>query len=133
MNCHRVIVWIDVSEACIVRTNGDRNHESTILARHEGGAGLDLADMANSNACELAACLDYFHRVARALDVADEILVAGPSDTKLAFSSFIHKNDRALDPRILGVETIADRTGSELAVFAQLYFAAGGARRGIGA
>ena len=71
----------------------------------------------------------YFYRVARALDIADEILVVGPSETKTEFVNYMHKNEHSIDPRILGVETIAHPTDLQLAAFAKLYFTVGGPRR----
>ena len=71
----------------------------------------------------------YFQQVARALDTADEILIVGPCATKLEFAKYMHKNDHAIDPRILGVETIAHLNDNELAGFAKLYFTVGGPLR----
>lgn len=121
MACLQAIVWIDEVEACILKMDSGLEHESMIpawvgsepTARAEGGAAGG-----------------YFHRVARALDLADEILIVGPSSTKVEFQSFMNKNDHAIDPRILGVETIPHHTDAQLAAFAKLYFTTGGPRRG---
>jgi stalled ribosome rescue protein Dom34 len=66
----------------------------------------------------------FFHEVARALDRADEILVVGPSTAKIEFVKYMHKNDHARDPRILGVETIDHPSDARLAAYARLYFKA---------
>jgi stalled ribosome rescue protein Dom34 len=71
----------------------------------------------------------FFHQVARALDAADEILIVGPSGTKAESVKYMHKNDHAIDPRILGVETVAHLNDPALAGFAKLYFTVGGPRR----
>ena len=65
----------------------------------------------------------------RALDTADEILIVGPCDVKLEFVKYMHKNDHVIDPRILGVETLAHLNDSELAGSAKLYFTVGGPLR----
>ena len=62
------------------------------------------------------------HEVARALDVADEILIVGPSAAKLEFVKYMNKNEHALDPRILGVETVEHPSDKRLIDFATLYF-----------
>ena len=71
----------------------------------------------------------FFQEVARALDTADEILIVGPSATKGQFVEYLHKNDHAFDPRILGVETIDHPNDSQLAGYAKLYYISGGPRR----
>lgn len=112
-------------EARILRMEEGLHHELTIHA-------LDMQDAPkppvgdgdttdNSN--------DYFQQVARALDRSDEILIVGPSATKDEFVKYMHKNDHSIDPRILGIETIAHPNDSQLAGFAKLYFTLGGPRR----
>jgi stalled ribosome rescue protein Dom34 len=125
MSIHQSIVWIDGNEARIVRVEDGLHPELTIhlpdppnaqeqMPRHEG-----TSDDANV----------FFRQVARALDTVDEILVVGPSTIKEDFVKYMHKDDHALDPRILGVETIAHPSDRQLAGYARLYFASGGPRR----
>jgi hypothetical protein len=125
MTCHQTIVWIDAQEACILRMKNGLEHESTIHAKVGHEASLGSA----SGASEAADPNGYFHRVARALDIADEILIVGPSETKVDFTTYMHKNEHAIDPRILGMETIAHPTDLQLTAFAKLYFTVGGPRR----
>jgi hypothetical protein len=125
MTCHQAIVWIDSEEACILRVNDGLRRESTIHAQ----GTVDLAAKSPSIQCSIDAPNGFFHRVARALDMADEILIVGPSAIKVEFVKYMHKNEHALDPRILGVETIERLNDSELAGFAKLYFTLGGPRR----
>lgn len=102
-------------------------HESTIRACE--GSEADPVRAGGESAAGHDASASYFHRIARALDIADEILVVGPSETKLQFVKYMHKNEHAVDPRILGVETIARFVDIELAAFAKLYFSVGGPMR----
>ncbi|HEY5955244.1 MAG TPA: hypothetical protein VIV60_01775 [Polyangiaceae bacterium] len=134
MTCHRAIVWIDATEACILRMDNGLKHELTILAQQVPRSPDDPESTPDGTTSEPKedAALAYFNRVARALDIADEILVVGPSSTKLDFVKYMNKNQHALDPRILGVETIASRTDSELAAFAKVYFTGGPRRAGNG-
>ena len=123
MSFHQCIVWIDSIEARLLRVEDRVHHESTIHApdtHHtpELPAGNEGGDLSG-----------FFHEVARALDTADEILVVGPSNTKEQFVKYLHKNDHAFDPRVLGVETIDDPNARELAGYAKLYFIDGGPRR----
>jgi stalled ribosome rescue protein Dom34 len=122
---HRAIVWIDEKEARIMHVDEGIHHDSTFHA-------LDIHDAPTppeGNRGTIAESNPYFHQVARALDPADEILIVGPCSTKLEFVKYMHKNDHAIDPRILGVETIAHLNDNALAGFAKLYFTVGGALR----
>ncbi len=125
MTCHQTIVWIDAQEASILRMENGLEHESTIFAQ----VALDAIPKPEGAKSEAADSNGYFNRVARALDTADEILIVGPSETKVEFVAYMHKNEHAIDPRILGVETITHPTDIQLAAFAKLYFTVGGPRR----
>jgi len=111
VNMHHAIVWIDAKEARIMRVNEGVHYDSTIHA----------PNTLHSNR--------FFEQVARALDTADEILIVGPCATKVEFVKYMHKNDHSLDPRILGVETVAQPDDEALAGFTKLYFTEGGPRR----
>jgi hypothetical protein len=125
MTCHQTIVWIDAHKAYILRVADGLEQESTISASSTATATQE----ATVGTASETAPHGYFHRVARALDIADEILIVGPSGTKAEFASYMHKNDHAIDPRILGVETIAHPRDDQLAAFAKLYFAHDGRRQ----
>jgi stalled ribosome rescue protein Dom34 len=125
MSLHQTIAWIEEKEARILRVEKGLHHESTIVAPNSQDMPKQLASNDGTTEEENG----FFHQVARALDTADEILVVGPSATKLAFVKYMHKNDHAFDPRILGVETIYDPNDIKLAGYAKLYFTEGGPRR----
>ena len=125
MSFHQSIVWIDSLEARVLRVESGLHHESTIRAPDT----LDTPELPVGNQVAPGELSGYFHEVARALDTADEILVVGPSNTKEQFVKYLHKNDHAFDPRVLGVETIDDPNARELAGYAKLYFIDGGPRR----
>jgi stalled ribosome rescue protein Dom34 len=125
MTFQQSIVWIDGKEARVLRVENGLQLVSTIHAPV-------IADTPNQPARIGEAPGDlsgFFQEVARALDVANEILVVGPSTTKEEFVKYLHKNDHAFDPRILGVETIDHPDDRELAGYAKLYFTSGGPRR----
>ena len=101
------------------------HHDSTVNASDIH----DAPTPPEGNGGTIAESNPYFQQVARALDTANEILVVGPCCTKFDFVKYMHKNDHAIDPRILGVETIAHLNDNALAGFAKLYFTVGGALR----
>ena len=125
MSLHQIIAWIGDTEARILRVDAGIHHETTIVAATVPAMQEQLDPTDNPT----ERVDSYFHRVARALDTADEILVVGPSGTKLEFVKFMHKNDHAFDPRILGVETLDDLVDAKLAGYAKIYFTDGGPRR----
>ena len=116
MSLHQTIAWIEEREARILRVEKGLHHVSTIVAP----SSQDIPKQLASNDGATAEENGFFHQVARALDTADEILVVGPSATKLEFVKYMHKNDHAYDPRILGVETIDNPNDIKLASYAKL-------------
>jgi hypothetical protein len=119
VNIHQSVVWIDRLEARILRAESQSVlHVSTIHAQRPEQQS-DKTEEPQALADEDGG---YFHRVARALDVADEILVAGPSPTAAEFVTYMNKNDHAIDPRIVGVETVDKPSDARLARYAKLYF-----------
>jgi stalled ribosome rescue protein Dom34 len=122
MSLHQSIVWIDAQEARISHMEKELRDESTILALDTHSAPIQTAGIEGPP----EASDGFFHQVARALDTADEILIVGPSATKVEFVNYLHKNEHSIDPRILGIEAINYPNDSELAAFAKLYFTVGG-------
>ena len=65
---------------------------------------------------------DFFRDVADALKNVEEILVVGPSSAKLDFIRHLHEHDHALEPKILGVETLDHPTDGQLVAYVRHYF-----------
>jgi hypothetical protein len=125
MSLHQTIAWIEEAEARILRVEKGIRHELTIVAPNS----QDMPRQPASNDGAIDEENGFFLQVARALDTADEILIVGPSAIKLEFVKYMHKNDHAFDPRILGVETIDNPNDDKLLGYAKLYFTEGGPRR----
>ena len=66
----------------------------------------------------------YYDEVAVALGDSDEILVVGPSSAKLEFIRHVHGHRPALDPHIVGVETVDHPTDGQIVAYAKKYFRA---------
>ena len=64
----------------------------------------------------------FFREVANALATADQILLLGPSVTKLRFLRYVMKHDPAFEPRIIGVETADHPTDRQLVAHVRHYF-----------
>jgi stalled ribosome rescue protein Dom34 len=70
----------------------------------------------------------FFHEVARSLEGSQQILLVGPSTAKLDFIRYLHAHDRALESRIVGIETVDHPTDRQLAAYARTYFKLGDPR-----
>jgi hypothetical protein len=64
----------------------------------------------------------FFHEVAGALAGADQILLLGPSVTKLHLIRWVQKHDPQLEPKIVGVETADHPTDRQLVAHVRQYF-----------
>jgi stalled ribosome rescue protein Dom34 len=116
-----VAVWIDHKEARIFRIVLDEIEEMTVLAplhnihhKHPRGHEGDKEHPDDAKR--------FFHDVARVLDGAEEILIVGPSTAKLELIRYVHQHERALEPRIIGVETVDHPTDAQLVAYAKKYF-----------
>ncbi len=111
-----VALFIDHTEARVFHFNPDKIDEATIKSplhiHHKGPDGKDHSAGAKS----------FFHEVARSLADSDEILVVGPSTAKLEFIRHAHKHDHALEPKIVGVETVDHPTDGQIVAYAKKYF-----------
>ena len=75
----------------------------------------------------------FFAEVAGTLAEAEQILLVGPSVTKLHFLRYLHKHHAAIEPRIVGVETADHPTDRQLVAHVRQYFNEESARRGTSA
>jgi stalled ribosome rescue protein Dom34 len=63
-----------------------------------------------------------FREVADALRDAEEILVVGPSTTKLQFLRYLHAHAPAVDRKIVGLESIDHPTDRQFVAYVKQYF-----------
>jgi stalled ribosome rescue protein Dom34 len=122
----RLAVWIDHHEARIFHMLAETFDKTTIEAphrhvhRHPKGQEIDK----NRDREHPDDAHHFFRDVSRALDDAAEILIVGPSTAKLHLIRYIHKHEHALEPRIVGIETVDHPTDGQLVAYAKLYFKA---------
>jgi stalled ribosome rescue protein Dom34 len=122
MTIRHAAVWIDQQEARIFHVAPEGFDESTIhaphghLHRHPKGPEGYKAHPDDAH--------HFFREVARALDGFSEVLVLGPSKAKLEFIKHVHEHDRALVPKIVGVETADHPTDPQIVAHVRKYFKA---------
>jgi hypothetical protein len=124
VNRKQSVVWIDERQACISRVDGEMQLECTIYA----SPLPKTSEAATADGSANDELHGFFFQVARSLDEATQILIVGPSATKLELIKYMHKHDHAFDPRIVGVETIEHADDPRIAGYAKLYFTSGGPR-----
>ena len=64
----------------------------------------------------------FFREVSQSLAGSAEILVLGPSVTKLHFLRYLQKHDAALEARIVGLETVGHPTDGQIVQHVRSYF-----------
>jgi stalled ribosome rescue protein Dom34 len=116
------VVWIDHKEARIFHVHPEAADELTILSpqhhmhRHPKGRGEPREHPDDAN--------QFFDHVARQLDGVDAVLIVGPASAKLEFFKFAHENHRALESKVVGIESADHPTAGEIVARARSYFKA---------
>src|SRR5579859_6050696 len=115
-----VAVWLDHHEARVFQISRERFDEATFqkdehhVRRHP--------DRNASAAQHPDDAKRFFREIAEAIDLADEVLVVGPSSAKVEFLKYVQAHHPKLEARIVGVETVDHPTDPQLAAFARSYF-----------
>jgi stalled ribosome rescue protein Dom34 len=116
-----IAMWIDHKEARIFHIQPDKVDEATVLvAQHHVHQKHPKDPAAGKQHPE--EMKRFFHDVGRALEGDEEILVVGPSTAKFEFLRFVHKHEHALEPRIVGLETVDHPSDRQLVAYARKYF-----------
>ncbi|HSO33530.1 MAG TPA: hypothetical protein VLT33_13445 [Labilithrix sp.] len=119
MSPFHAAVWIDHEHAKIFHVDEHRFDESLIHAPNKQ-VRHDPADAER-----------FFHDVAAALASAGDILVVGPGSAKLQLIKHVHRHDRALIDKIVGVETVDHPTDKQLVGYIRKYFHAQDRMQGL--
>jgi stalled ribosome rescue protein Dom34 len=120
MNMHPTAVWIDHHEARIFHAVAGKFDESTVRAPHRHVHRHPKGPTAEHNHPDDVH--RFFEDVARALDDAEPILIVGPSTAKLQFVRFLHKHQPAIEPKVVGIETVDHPTDAQIVAYAKHYF-----------
>lgn len=115
------MVWMDQREARVFEVDADQLEKSLVHA-----PGAHIHRHANEKDVRVRNHPDdehrFFHEVARALDGHGQVLVVGPSQTKLHFIKYVHQHDHALAQRIVGVESSDHPSDGQLVAHLRHYF-----------
>lgn len=118
-NC--AVVWIDHKEARIFHIEPDKVDSSVVAAPlhhvHHKHAQGESGGKEHPNDFK-----QFFREVAQALEGIEQVLIVGPSTAKLEFLRFVHHQEQALEPRIIGLETVDHPSDPQLIAYAKRYF-----------
>src|SRR2546427_7120341 len=120
MPMRRMAVWIDHDEARIFHVDAETFDEATVhspnhhVHRHPKDQQTRTHDHPDDEH-------RFFHEIAGTLAGADEVLLVGPSVTKLHFLRHAQKHDATLGSRIVGVETADHPTDRQLVAHVRHY------------
>jgi len=116
----RAAVWLDHHEARIFHVDLDGFDERSLSApahhvhRHPKGAAEAHAHPQDE--------AHFFADIAKALATAEQVLVLGPSTTKSQFLHWVHEHARALEGKVVGVETADHPTDAQIVAHVRSHF-----------
>jgi stalled ribosome rescue protein Dom34 len=126
----RAVVWIDHKEARVFAVDDDVVSPSIIEAH-----GPHIHRHAKEEEVRVRNHPDdehrFFQEVARALEGPAEVLLVGPSKTKLRFLRYVLRLQPALEPRIIGLESADHPTDKQLVAHLRDYFHEPSPRQGL--
>lgn len=114
-----VAVWIDHNEAKIYHIDAKSFDASNVLAP---GRHVRRHPTVTAEHNHPADAKHFYDDVVNALADAEAILVVGPGVAKLELIKHVHKHHAALEPKIIGVETVDHPTDGQLVAHARRYF-----------
>ncbi len=116
----QIAVWIDHQEARVFAVRADKVDEEVVLAPHR------IHHIHTRDAQSVKGHPEddkrFFREVANSFEGVEQVLIVGPSTTKLEFLGYIEKHDHAQGPKVVGVETVDHPTDKQLAAYAKSYF-----------
>ncbi len=120
MTARRAALWLDQSEARICRLDP---HELASASAPRLNSRQKQAEEWQS---EHSTQRRFFDDIAALLKDTDQLLILGPSTTKLDFVSYLQRHNGLLESKIVAVETLAQASDSQLLAHVRHYFRSSG-------
>jgi stalled ribosome rescue protein Dom34 len=111
-------VWIDHHEAKVFHVDGEGFDPAKIQPHHH----VKRHPTTTADHAHPADELHYFQAIETALADAEEILIVGPGSAKLELIKHMHKSNRGLESRVVGLETVDHPTDGQLLAYVRKYF-----------
>jgi hypothetical protein len=112
-------VWIDREKANVFKVDADAFTESTVLAPQHVARHPEREAPPHNHPDDEGR---FFDEVARALRGSTQVLVLGPSTTKLHFRDYVQAHASTLGFGIAGVETVDHPSGNQVAAYVRRHF-----------
>jgi stalled ribosome rescue protein Dom34 len=127
----QMAVWMDHHQARIFDVDGKTFDERTVesVTKHVHRHSMDSEMKTHNHPDDEHR---FFREITHQLAGADQILVLGPSVTKLRFIKYAHAHDQALASTIVGVETADHPTDRQIVAHVRHYFHGDLPRLGVG-
>ena len=122
------VVWIDQKEARIFEVDSEKIEAAIVhspgphIHRHANEEDLRVRNHPDDEP-------RFFGAVAQALKDHGQVLLVGPSMTKLHFLRYVQRHDHALEARIIGIESADHPTDAQLVAHMRDYFHEASPRR----
>ena len=116
MTIHHCAVWIDHQEARVFKFDGDAVVQTDVQPAGHPDHHIRREPVKHPDDAK------FFQQVAGALREAERVLVVGPSTAKLGLLRYLHAHDKAIEARVVGVETVDHPTNPQLVAYAKAYF-----------
>jgi stalled ribosome rescue protein Dom34 len=122
MSQYHAIVWIDHAAAHVMHISPDDVEQS--IVRPEGGRPHLHHKRGAIGSGHASENQHYLHDVVASLAGAQEILIVGPGQAKLALIKHAQAHDPAVAVKVVGVETVDHPSDAQLVAYARRYFEA---------
>jgi hypothetical protein len=128
----KIAVWIDHNEARVFHVDGSTFDETTVHSpnHHVHRHPKDQETRTHNHPDDEHR---FFHDVAGTVGGAEQILLLGPSVTKLHFLRYLHQHSPALEARVVAVESADHPTDKQLVAHVREHFHGVLPRRGTSA
>jgi len=120
MSHNHAVVWLDHREARVIDFAVDDVHKTTV--RSHGGHRQIHHRAGSVSGAHSPDDQKFYDEVIAALGDAREVLVVGPGQAKVGFRHHVAQRHKALEGRIVGVETLDHPSDGELLNFARKFF-----------
>ena len=114
-----VAIWIDHQQAKIYHVDAKDIDAMKVEAP---GRHVHRHPIGSAEHDHPADTQHFYGDVVRALEGAEEILIVGPAKAKLELIKYVHKHHPAIEPKIIGVETVDHPSDGQLVAHARRYF-----------
>ena len=120
LNQTYAIVWLDYSEARVIRFNSEMSEVDVVRPAHPADRRRVTADCASDP--HGIGDLEFYRNVAKACDEVDAVLLAGHSIAKMELVKYLHSHSPQIFDRISDIENLSRLTDDLLLAEGRRFF-----------